>query len=353
MTSDNTESKETFLIKSAPKKKIAAKIQPRIASSTKGTLQNVVPLATPYSAHIDICSICNFRCTFCFQSDKKALKEKGIKLGLMEMKLFKKIVDDLGEFKDKLRKIKIGNLGEPTLHPQLVEMISYINSKNIADVIEVFTHGAQLNPKLNLALVEAGLKRINISVEGINAEAYKKVAGVNIDMDEFVGNIKHLYDNRKQLAMYVKIVDVGMSEDDKQNFYNMFGNICDEIFIENVVPQWPITNKFAIDMTGMYGQKINKYKYVCPFPFMYLHFNFDGSVSGCTLDWSKEVLIGDVTKQSAVEIWNGDQLKKLQIKMLEKKRDQISVCDKCLAPMVCCMDDLDDEAEKILNKIKV
>jgi len=62
-------------------------------------------------------------------------------------------------------------------------------------------------------------------------------------------------------------------------------------------------------------------------------------------------LIGDVSKESALGIWQGKRLKDLQVKMLKKKRDQIPFCDKCLAPVVCCMENLDDHAEALLNKI--
>ena len=33
-----------------------------------------------------------------------------------------------------------------------------------------------------------------------------------------------------------------------------------------------------------------------PIIFMYLHINHDGIVSPCTLDWPREVAIGDVNK---------------------------------------------------------
>ena len=102
----------------------------------------------------------------------------------------------------------------------------------------------------------------------------------------------------------------------------------------------------------MYGQKIDKYKYVCPFLFMYLHFNFDGTASGCTLDWAKEVLIGDINKESALEIWQGERLKNLQIAHLEKRREKIPFCAECLAPMVCCLEDLDEYTDMLLEKIR-
>ena len=56
-------------------------------------------------------------------------------------------------------------------------MIEYARSQNVADIIEVFTNGSKLNPDLNKALVDAGLQRINISLEGLTSERYLKVAG--------------------------------------------------------------------------------------------------------------------------------------------------------------------------------
>ncbi|CAB1064782.1 hypothetical protein D1BOALGB6SA_9579 [Olavius sp. associated proteobacterium Delta 1] len=329
-----------------------AKVQARIYSSEKSKLETVVPLQTPYSVHIDVCSFCNFKCNFCFQADEEAARKKSLKRGLMDLGLFEKIVDDLTHFKAKMKKVKIGLHGEPTMHPLLPQMIRYLKSKNVANTIELFTNGSLLNPKLNNELTRAGLDRLNISVEALSAARYKEITGVQIDMNNFVKNIKDLYENRQDCKVYVKIVDIELSEQDKNRFFNTFGNICDEIFIENVVPQWAEINKFGLQNQGMYGQNIKQYKEVCPFLFMYLHFNYDGTTSGCTLDWGKEVLIGDISKESALEIWNGKSLKNLQIAHLEKKRDTVTFCAECLAPMVCCEEDLDEYCDILLEKLK-
>lgn len=329
-----------------------AKVQARVYSAPKTELETVVPLNTPFSVHIDICSLCNFKCNFCFQADEKAIRQKGLKRGMMKFGLFKKIVDDLMEFQERHKKVKIGLHGEPTMHPELPQMIGYVKSKNVTEIIELFSNGSLLNPQLNRAIIDAGLDRINISVEALSSKNYADITGVGIDIDRFVQNVRDLYDNRKTCRIYIKIVDVDLSNQDKEKFYDLFGDICDEIFIENVVPQWAEVNKFDLKATGMYGQKITRYKYVCPFLFMYLHFNYDGTTSGCTLDWGKEVLIGDVTKESALEIWNGNKLKNLQIAHLEKKREKIPFCGECLAPMICCLEDLDDHTEMLLDKIR-
>jgi len=349
---------------------ISALVQPRIHSSDKSVLENAIPLQTPFSTHIDVCSLCNFKCSFCFQADTIGKKQKGFPHGFMKLDLFKKTVNDLKDFPDKLRKIKIGNHGEPTLHPLLPKMIEYARSQNVADIIEVFTNGSKLNPELNKSLVDAGLQRINISLEGLTSERYLKVAGAKIDMDQFVANIKNLYDYSRttgDLTIYIKIVNhasalkkddstiYSMTQEEKDFFYKTYGNICDEIFIEKIVPQWAETQEGKqndVEVTGMYDQKTVRYKKVCPFIFMYLHINHDGITSPCTLDWPREVAIGDASKQSASEIWNGKKLKDLQIAQLEGKRDEIPFCKDCSAPMVCCEENLDEHVDVLLEKIQ-
>ena len=120
--------------------------------------------------------------------------------------------------------------------------------------------------------------------------------------------------------------------------------------IENVVPQWAETDQNELTDVGMYGQKIEKLKDVCPFPFMYLHVNSDGTVAGCTLDWARKVLVGDKAKHDLFEVWNGTQMRELRIKMLKGQRHQIPMCDTCNAPNVCVIDDLDPFKTDLLEK---
>ena len=338
-------------------------IKPRVYHQKKQALQDALPLDTPFSVHIDVCSLCNFKCTFCFQHDKQGMKDSGVEWGMMDIDIFKSCVDDLSKFPKKIKKIKIGNHGEPTMHPQLPEMIAYARKSGVADLIEIFTNGSRLNPTLNQQLVDSGLQRMNISVEGLTAESYKRVADYNIDYDSFISNIRDLYERKDDnLSIYIKVVDhavvkseegrptIDLSDEEKSFFYKTFGEISDEMSIENVVPQWAETDQNELTDVGMYGQKIEKLKDVCPFPFMYLHVNSDGTVAGCTLDWARKVLVGDKAKHDLFEVWNGTQMRELRIKMLKGQRHQIPMCDTCNAPNVCVIDDLDPFKADLLEK---
>ena len=286
------------------------------------------------------------------------MKESGVEWGMMDIDIFKSCVDDLKKFPNKIKKIKIGNHGEPTMHPLLPEMVAYARNSGVAEVVEIFTNGSKLCPELNQKLVDSGLQRMNISVEGLTAESYKRVADYNINYDSFISNIRDLYQRKDDtLSLYIKVVDhavvkseegrptIDLTDEEKSYFFKTFGEISDEMSVENIVPQWAETDQNELTDTGMYGQKIEKLKKICPFPFMYLHVNSDGTVAGCTLDWARKVLVGDKSKHDLFEVWNGDQMRDLRLKMLRGERDQIPMCDTCNAPNVCVIDDLDPYAE--------
>lgn len=346
----------------------SAVVRPRIYSAEKSKLENLVPLSTPFSAHIDVSSVCNFKCSFCFQADTAGMKVAKLQRGFMPVEMFRKIVDDLAEFDEKVKKIKIGNHGEPTLHPDLPEMIAYARRSGVADIVEMFTNGSKLSRDLNQKIVDAGLQRINISLEGLSNDRYLKVAGIKANFEEYIENIAHLHSIKEDLQIYVKIADQThalskdsvelfvLTDDERKYFFDTFSHICDEIFIEKVVPQWAETqyekqNKVA--ETGMYGQNIKQYKDICPFTFMYLHFNCDGTTSPCTLDWARKVVIGNVRDQSVKEIWSGHLLRQLQIAQLKGQRDKINFCSSCSAPMVCVNEDLDPHKDKVIKQMGI
>ena len=348
----------------------AALVQPRIHSAKKRSLDSMIPVLTPISCHIDVSSLCNYRCSFCFQADVKGMKAVGLKRGFMDLEMFKKIVDQMADFPEKIKKLKIGNHGEPTMHPKLPEMIKYARDSKTADIVEMFTNGSKLTTQLNKDLVASGLQRVNISLEGLSDERYLQVAGVKQDFSEIISGVKDLYKRKQEansdLIIYVKVADQThslkgdkkemfyLSAEEQEYFYSTFGPHCDEIFIEKIVPQWPETQKEQqndVSETGMYGQQIQSWKEVCPFIFMYLHFNCDGTVSPCTLDWPRKVVIGDINNETVREIWEGQKLRELQIAMLMKKRKCINFCGSCAAPMVCVEENLDPYLTPVLNAI--
>src|SRR5664280_130623 len=105
-----------------------ARNQAKIYARERNPLETVLPLETPYSVEIDVCSACNFSCAFCFQADKAEIRRSGVRLGRMGLPLYEKIIADLGRFPDRIKKVRLFEFGEPLLHPQLPEMIRIVRA---------------------------------------------------------------------------------------------------------------------------------------------------------------------------------------------------------------------------------
>ena len=137
-------------------------------------------------------------------------------------------------------------------------------------------------------------------------------------------------------------------------FYDLFGDICDAIFIDTVIPLWSdyaeITEKFDIHNKGMHGQELKNVK-ICPYSFYNLIINSDGEVTVCCADWKRKLVVGDLKEQSLYQIWNGEKLRKFWIDMLQGNKNEYEMCRKCLLPIYDCNDDIDDYADQILGRI--
>jgi len=333
---------------------VKAKIKPRIDLENRTKLETVIPLSVPFIINVDPSDVCNFQCKFCPTADHELMKRTpGRNHGLIDFNLYKKIINDICEFEKPIKVLRLYKDGEPLLHPRFPEMIRYAKEKRCAERIDTTTNASLLTPKKNIEIIEAGLDRINISVEGVNENQYLKFSNYKIDFDKFVGNIRHFYENRKNCEMIIKINGDTISDDDKKKFYEIFGDIADGVYIEHIMSCWPEFELKKVEVNqefGIYGQKIKEVQ-VCPYIFYSFSINSDGTASACFLDWSRKLIIGDAKKESVKDIWNGEKLFNLQKMFLEKKRKEHPVCRNCGQLSHGLPDDIDDYAEELLKKL--
>lgn len=124
--------------------------------SERVKLGKVVPLDTPFSICIGPTYFCNFKCEFCEHSlPENILKKRQYYKTVMDFELFRKIIDDIKNFPKKLKKILFVGMGEPLMHPQIVDMVAYVSEKQIAEEIEIVTNASLLTPKMSDDLIKA------------------------------------------------------------------------------------------------------------------------------------------------------------------------------------------------------
>jgi radical SAM protein with 4Fe4S-binding SPASM domain len=332
-----------------------AEIKPRINMEGRTPLQNVIPLSTPFVLFVDPASKCNFQCTFCPTGDRELIKETGRFQGVLDFDLYKKMIDELSLFPEKIKVLRLYKDGEPLLNKNLAKMIAYAKESGNVPYIDTTTNGTLITPKRMKPIIEAGLDKINISVDGMNVEQYMKFTKFNFKFDEFIKNIKWLYKNKGDLEIVIKIPRELITEQQQQEFYDTFGDYCDRIFIENFAPCWPvfdIEERTGFKITeGIYQQPITPTD-TCPYIFYAMSVNAGGEVSSCFLDWERRLIIGDTRAQTLKEIWNSDKFNKLRIQHLKGKRMENPVCSQCGQLTHCLPDNIDPYREEVLETFK-
>lgn len=331
-----------------------AKIKPRINLDDRTPLETVIPLSTPFVLFVDPSSVCNFKCAFCPTGNRKLIKDTGRWQGQMELGLYKKIIDDLQEFDKPLKVLRLYKEGEPFLNRHFAEMIHYAKDSGRVQYIDTTTNGYLLEPEMVKEVIEAGLDKINISVDGMSDRQFQEFTGVNVNFEKFVENIQHLYEVKGKCEIVIKIVGDFLSKEEKQRFYDTFGDYADRIFIENVAPCWPefdVEEKLQVEITkGIYNQEIQDVK-TCPYIFYSMSVNSDGSVSLCFLDWAHKLMIGDARQESLKEIWYGEKLYQYQLAQLSGEKDTNSVCRKCSQLTHCLPDNIDPFVDVLKERL--
>lgn len=299
----------------------------------RSRLEDNLPLGTPYVVQIFPIYACNFKCNYCHFSIEKRKRKFVTDQISLDLDLYKKCVDDMCAFPEKIRTLRFVGMGEPLLHKDLPKMIAYTKEKQIANRVEIITNASLLTKEMSDALIEAGLDRMVISIQGTTAKSYEEVSHIQLDYDAFVEGIRYFYQNKKDTHVYIKVVDVALEDEaDKQRFFDIFGDICDSIGIETAIPLYPDVEFNEVlaqqNQVTQYGTTVQRTD-ICPQPFYLMQINPDGKVVGCHSISPYPEIFGDCNVENVCEIWNGTAFNQFRRKMLDGKNQVCECCKEC------------------------
>jgi MoaA/NifB/PqqE/SkfB family radical SAM enzyme len=140
--------------------------------------QNASPTSPMWRCELIITDVCNFKCPYCrgVQAECK---------GTLPLEQVKNVIDLWS--KDGLRNIRFSG-GEPTLHKDIYEIVSYAKAKNI-ERIAISTNGSASREKYQ-KLIDLGVSDFSISLDACCASFANKMAGTDSKFDLLIDNIK-------------------------------------------------------------------------------------------------------------------------------------------------------------------
>ena len=298
-------------------------------------LKDHLPLAMPVSVMIDPSNLCNYKCNFCPTSDNELLKKFSRPKGMMDLGLFKKIIDDINIYAKKTltkpKSLLLYKDGEPLLNKNIDKMISYVKKNNAIDFVCVTTNASLLNKEMTNKVLESNLDTLRVSIQSLTQSGFKEITKTKFDQIKIKDNISYFYSQKKKLnkktEVLIQYVDCeNLDKCTIDNFVRDYSLISDRVVIIPIMGwtrfeenDWRLGNK----------RKEKKEPVVCSDPFSRLSVNFDGSVSICCVDWSHGTVVGNLNNESFEQIWNGEKLRQYRILHLKGQRSKIGPCANC------------------------
>lgn len=115
--------------------------------------------------YIEASSRCNYNCKMCFR--KTWINEQ---FKDMDWQVF---MNSMETMPDTVETVFFGGMGEPLIHPRILEMVKIAHDKGKRT--EIISNGTLLNEKTILGLIDAGIDMIWVSIDSFHEEYYDKI----------------------------------------------------------------------------------------------------------------------------------------------------------------------------------
>ena len=140
---------------------------------------NIHSLARVY---IEATARCNLACRMCIRNSWQE------PVGDMDRGLFERLATQLRRF-PLLQSVMFGGFGEPTSHPDILQMIK--TAKELAIRVELTTNGTSLDETMIAGLMDAGLDRLWVSLDGVTEGSFDEIRH-GADFEDVMANLRRL-----------------------------------------------------------------------------------------------------------------------------------------------------------------
>lgn len=163
-----------------------------------------------HDLRVSITDRCNFRCVYCMPKEKFG---RGYRfLARKELLTFEEI-DRLARAFARLgvRKIRVTG-GEPMLRADLVDLVALLAGVPGIEDLSMTTNASLMTVDKARALKDAGLKRVNVSLDSLNDRDFVRINDVNCSVERVLDGIEALREAGFDTVKINMVVRKGLNE---------------------------------------------------------------------------------------------------------------------------------------------
>jgi pyruvate-formate lyase-activating enzyme len=293
--------------------------------------------AAPKRVIVEPTNACNLACSYC--GNKDMLRPKTY----LDLALYERLLDEMVAL--GVPRITLHTIGEPTLHPRIVEIIRMAVARG--RIINVSTNATRLKPDLAREIVAAGPDVLNFSADAADAEVLARMrGGMSLDvLLEAMRLVKDLRDGagpvrdtqwgrvRLPTITLTSVLSPEFTPEVERQFFEVFGPLVDDFDLH------PVSNHGNYVEDDLFHRRFpfarlrdRLYRAVrrpCPLPWDSLVLLSDGTMSVCRFDLDGRVRIGRFGPQSLSELWNGQEMQRLRRAHMNFDLGAWPVCESC------------------------
>ncbi|GAB4262020.1 GTP 3',8-cyclase MoaA [Thermincola ferriacetica] len=187
---------------------------------------------------VSVTDRCNYRCVYCMPAEGVPMHCRDEILSLEEILKVIKSSTKLG-----IRKIRLTG-GEPLVRKGIINLVQGIARIPQIDDIALTTNGALL-PAYATALKEAGLKRVNISLDTLKPDRFRQITRVGRLRDVWAG-IEAAWEEGFEPVKINTVVIRGFNDDELLDFVNLTKKLPLHIRFIELMPIG-VSDKFPAD----------------------------------------------------------------------------------------------------------
>jgi len=313
-----------------------------VMAETSRLRGDLVSKGRPYVYTIDIGNVCNLRCPLCPTGYHGLERPQA----LMRLSTFRAVLDKI---KPYAVEVILHNWGEPTLNPDLLEIISAAKEEGVGTTISSNLNLVHRGDEFLHALVDCGLDHLTVSIDGTTQDVYETYRRGG-DLAAVLRNLRELLRYRNEIGSRTPTVewqflvmkhnehqmeearrlssDVGV---DRLRF-TAAGLPFDELVNMDLAAQWlpenPAYHTYhpsTIDRQGyLYDER-------CFYLYRAMTINPDGGVAPCCAVYHGDSDFGNLVEDSLDDVWNNGHYRSSRALFSHREsEDRVdTICGRC------------------------
>ena len=284
----------------------------------------------PESISIEPTNICNLSCSECPTGTNSLTRQKGD----IDLKLFKQIIDDGKKY---LYSLILYFQGEPFISKDIYEQIKYAKSNKLYTITS--TNGHYLSKENCKNIINSGLDRLLISLDGTSQETYEKYR-IGGDFSKVIEGIKTLITTKQEMNSKAPFIILQfLVFKHNQHQIEEIKQLGKELGVDKVeIKTAQIINNSAIntsiDSFSRYKETDNKLELKSKLPnrckrmWNSVVVTIDGNISPCCFDKDSMHNYGNYSEISFKEIRKHKNYLAFSNKILSRRKS-IDICTNC------------------------